>query len=128
MNHTAMFELKSTGTVLEAAGLHDALLHSVTFDWAAAEVSMELALLGTIHAVLAFHSITSIMLPRNQPWGPSSAINEAKTLPSGEYEIEMQSGDTLRFTASSWSLSISASPSKTSFTLISSKSAIQLQI
>jgi hypothetical protein len=68
MNHTATFVLKSTGTALEAAGLHDAILHSVTFDWAAAEVSAELALLGTIRAVLAFHSITSIVLPRNQPW------------------------------------------------------------
>jgi hypothetical protein len=111
MTHTATFVLKSPGHALEAAGLHDAILHSVVLDWAAAEVNAELALLGGIRAILAFHSVTSVVLPRNLPWGSSSAINEAKTLPAGEYEIEMQSGDALRFRASSWSLRVSASPS-----------------
>jgi hypothetical protein len=111
MNHTATFVLKSPGHALEAAGLHDAILHSITLDWPAAEVSAELALLGQTRAILVFHSITSVVLPRTLPWGPSDAINEAKTLTAGEYEIEMQSGDRLRFTASSWSMRISASPS-----------------
>ena len=110
MNQTATFVPKSSGHALEAAGLHDAIVHSVALEWATAEVSVELALLGAIHATLAFHSVTSVALPRSLPWGPSNAINEAKTLSAGEYEIQMQSGDALRFTASSWSLRISASP------------------
>ena len=112
MNNTATFVLKSHGQALAAAGLHDATLDSVAFDWATAEASAAVMLVGGIRATLAFHSVKSVVLSRDQPWGPSNAINEAKTLPTGEHEIEMQSGDTLRFTASSWSLRISASPSE----------------
>jgi hypothetical protein len=110
MNHTATFTLRSPVHTLEGAGLHDATLDSVTMKWEKADVSATVVLLGGIEATLMFHEVTAAVLPREVPWGPSSSINEARTLPDGRYEIEMQSGDTLCFSARSWSMRISAAP------------------
>ena len=97
--------------MIEDAGLHDATLENVNMDWKKAEVSAALVLLGGMDAVLTFHQVTAARLDRKMPWGPSTSINRAKTLQDGEYEIEMQSGDTFHFIAGAWSLRTSASPS-----------------
>ena len=110
MNSVATFVLKSPAHRLEEAGLHDATLQSVTLNWAAAEVVAVLFLVGGIRATLEFQTITSVVLPRELPWGPSASINAATTFPEGGYELEMQSGDKLRFGATSWSLKIAALP------------------
>ena len=110
MNQIATFEFGSPGHALEEAGLHDATLETVTLTWENAEVSLDLALSGGVGASLTFHKVTSAVLPRELPWGPSASVNNAKTIPGGKYEIEMQSGHTLRFSEGSWSLRISEAP------------------
>ena len=111
MSNLATFILRSPNHALEGTGLHDATLLSVTLDWEKAEVKLLVLLLGGILATLGFHKVTAAVLPREQPWGPSNSINEAKELLVGKYVVEMQSGDALHFNAASWSLSITASPS-----------------
>ena len=96
---------------LEGSGLHDATLESVTMSWENAEVSVVVGLLGGGDATLTFHEVTSAVLPRELPWGPSVSVNEARTTPDGGYEIEMQSGDTLRFSARSWSMRLNEASS-----------------
>ena len=112
MNSLATFTLRSPNHALEGAGLHDATLLSVVMDWEKAEVSAKVALLGGIPATLGFQGVIAVSLPRVQPWGPSNSINEAKQLEDGRYVVEMQSGDSLHFSAASWSLSITAAASE----------------
>ena len=112
MSNLATFILRSPNHALEGAGLHDATLLSVALDWEKAEVKVLVLLLGGIPATLAFHKVTAAVLHRDQPWGPSNSINEAKEHSAGKYVVEMQSGDALNFSAASWSLSITASPSE----------------
>lgn len=110
MSQVATITLRSPAHVLEATGLHDATLVSVTMSWAKAQASAAVVLLSGVDATLTFYEVTAAVLPRELPWGPSVLINQARTLPDGKYEIEMQSGDTLLFSASSWSICISAAP------------------
>jgi hypothetical protein len=112
MSNLATFILRSPNHALEGAGLHDATLLSVALDWEKAEVQVLVLLLGGIPATLRFHEVNAVVLPRDQPWGPSNSINEAKQLSVGKYLVQMQSGDALHFNAASWSLSITASPSE----------------
>jgi hypothetical protein len=111
MNDVTTFTLRSPGHALEGTGLHDATLECVTMNWEKAEVGATVVLLGGVVATLTFYEVTAAVLPRELPWGPSTSINNAKTLPDGKYEIEMQSGDSLQFSASSWSMRISTAPS-----------------
>jgi hypothetical protein len=110
MNSVAIFSFRSAAHKLEGMGLHDATLHSVSMHWPSGEVELSIFLLGGIRVTLAFQAVTSVTLPRSQPWGPSVSINGAKTLADDLYELEMQSGDSLQFRAASWSLKIAAVP------------------
>ncbi len=112
MSNLATFILRSPNHAIEGAGLHDATLLSLTLDWAKAEVKILVLLLGGIPATLYFHEVTTALLPRDQPWGPSNSINETKQPSPDEYVVEMQSGEALRFKAASWSLNIAALPSE----------------
>jgi hypothetical protein len=112
MSSLATFILRSPNHTLEGTGLHDATLLSVALDWEKAEVKMLVLLLGGTPATLVFHEVTATVLPRDQPWGPSSSINGVKERGVGTYEVAMQSGDVLQFKAASWSLRITASPSE----------------
>ena len=112
MSSLATFTLRSPTHSLEGAGLHDATLVSLALDWETAEVKILVLLLAGIPPILGFHQVTAAVLPREQPWGPSNSINEAKQLSVGEYVVEMQSGDALHFNAASWSLIVTASPSE----------------
>ncbi len=108
----ATFTLRSPSYALEGAGLHDATLLAVNMDWATSEVKLLVLLVSGIPATLTFEGVTSSVVPKAQPWGPSNSINGAKTLSAGEYAVEMQSGDVLHFKAASLSLSITAAPSE----------------
>lgn len=77
-------------------------------DWGTSEARLHVLLAGGMPGTLTFHGITSLLIPKAQPWGPSNSINETKTLSGGQYAIEMQSGDVLEFKATSWSFSIEA--------------------
>ena len=113
MSHSATFTLTSREHTLEGTGLHDATLVTVTMNWEKAEVSVAVVPLGGAGAgaMLTVYEVTAAALPRELPWGPSASINEVSTLPDGKYEIEMQSGDKLLFSARSWSMRINAAPS-----------------
>ena len=113
MDGTATFILRSPSHAIEGAGLHDATLLSITVEWSKVEAVVQVLLLGGVPATLAFHELTSAIIVREQPWGPSASINGAASLRQGEYEVEMQSGDKLLFRAAAWSLSIAASPRET---------------
>lgn len=108
----ATFVLRSPTHAIEGTGLHDATLLAVSMDWATSETKLLVLLSGGIPATLAFQGVTSLLVPKAQPWGPSNSVNEAKSLSVGEYAVEMQSGDELRISATSWSLSITAAPSE----------------
>jgi hypothetical protein len=110
MNTLATLVLRSPIHALEGTGLHDATLLEVSLDWRMSQAKLEVLLLGGIPATLAFQGVTSSLFPKAQPWGPSNSINEAKVLSTGEYAVEMQSGDVLLFKAASWSLSITVAP------------------
>jgi len=92
--------------------LHDATLLSVMLKWSESVAELALLLGSNLPATLAFQGVTYASLPREQPWGPSDSINKTRSLPVGEYAVEMQSGDVLVFRAASWSLSITAAPSE----------------
>lgn len=53
--------------------------------------------------MLVFEGFTSIELPRRESWGPSSSVKSSAELETGQFEIELQSGDTLRIEAAHWS-------------------------
>lgn len=57
--------------------------------------------------VLTFSAMSHLTLPRKQNWGRSVSINSFSMPSSGQYEIEMQSGDLIRIEASEMTLTTS---------------------
>lgn len=84
---------------IEKLPLHDATLKSVELVWADSTCTLYLATDAFPNCALIFSGVSEAVLPKAQPWGPSSSINGFKGQ-SGLYEIEMQSGDVLRIIAS----------------------------
>ena len=83
--------------------LHDATLESIEVDWGRATVVVRLAALGG-PIVLTATGLRSIVVPRYEPWGPSSSVNKAGTRTHvGELtlELQMQSGDEIVIRAAS---------------------------
>lgn len=55
---------------------------------------------GTLgRCVLTFSEVSHLTLPRKQSWGRSVSIKSFSVPSSGQYEIEMQSGDLIRIEA-----------------------------
>ena len=95
----------SSKTNIENLPLHDATLDSAALDWRSGELRIVLnASAEESPAVLSFQQTTKFHAAREQPWGRSVSINEARTLPDGVVEIELQSGDIWSIHAASWSL------------------------
>lgn len=53
--------------------------------------------------MLVFEGFQHIEVPRRESWGPSSSINALTQPQEGIFEIELQSGDTIRVEALAWS-------------------------
>ncbi len=78
--------------------LHDAVLTEVRVEWTDRE-----AVLSFRHAdgprIATMYGCSSIVLPREEPWGPSDsvyAVKEARADSNGaRLELQMQSGDVL---------------------------------
>jgi hypothetical protein len=88
--------------------LHDAILHSIRFDWEARRCVI------VLDAVLAqeqeakrcqveFERVTNLNVPCKAPWASSVHIN-GQSIAGREFVIEMQSGDEIHVEADSASL------------------------
>jgi len=77
--------------------LHDATLVAIEFRWGSGEIHMSFIGGPSLPGkhLLVFRCVTSFSAPRSEPWGPSSSIMELKQPTEGEWELHMQSGDTL---------------------------------
>jgi hypothetical protein len=88
------------------AKLHDATLLAIHLDWSDCVCTLSFAgapaIAGTFS--ISFEGVTALVVPACQPWGPSVSVLGAKELGTGQYEFEMQSGDTISVVASNYSL------------------------
>lgn len=82
--------------------LHDALLAFVYISWEAARCDLRLSPVGLPVHLLVFEGFTHLEFPRRESWGPSSSINTLMHPQEGIFEIELQSGDTIRIEAPHW--------------------------
>ena len=90
----------------DALPLHDAVLTTVTLNWAAAICEVRIHTSGPIHTkagpyILRFHRVRRVDIPRFEPWGPSGSVN-SQSRQGDLYQIEIQSGDTMTVTAESF--------------------------
>jgi hypothetical protein len=91
----------------EDVNLHDATLVAVRVIWADGTCIVEVDH-GTLGiCVLTFSAMSHLTLPRKQSWGRSVSINSFSMPSSGQYEIEMQSGDLIRIEAAEMTLATS---------------------
>ena len=86
-------------TTATLPNLHDASLSTVVVSWAELKCSFELALVNQSRGVLVFVGVRDLHLPHRDPWGPSESVNALRFPNPGEFEIEMQSGDSIRVEA-----------------------------
>ena len=83
----------------QALPLHDAVLHRITINWSGARAELSLSAfvdkdtLAVPHKLI-FAEVKDVSCPHLSPWGDSNSINNTSVL-SGEYKIEMQSGDVI---------------------------------
>jgi hypothetical protein len=88
---------------IEELPLHDAIVKKIVYRWNAKIIEFELLAFiengkdATQH-ILRFGGVSNFNFPHTSPWGESSCINEATGM-SGEFSIEMQSGDTISISA-----------------------------
>lgn len=82
--------------------LHDASLAAIYISWEAARCNLRLHPVGLPPHLLVFEGFTNIELPRRESWGRSSSVNTLAQPHEGLFEIELQSGDTIRVEASHW--------------------------
>lgn len=100
---------------LNSIHLHDAELKEIKYDWN----TFSLAILMMIfldgpgkpsnECILMFTECSYLEIPHKAPWGDSLYVNGAifkqnESEEEGEYEIEMISGDIIRFKAKTFEL------------------------
>ena len=85
--------------MIKDVNLHDATLLAVRVSWEDGTCIADLrhGVLGD--CVLTFSKISQLTMPRKHDWGPSVSINSFSQTGSGQYEIEMQSGDLIEIKA-----------------------------
>jgi hypothetical protein len=88
--------------------MHDWSLLSITIDWVSGEAAIQLVSPAGPKELKA-HGIADIQIPRAFPWGPSRSINASHgPAPTSDgtatLKIEMQSGDTIKIVAKSFTL------------------------
>ena len=88
--------------LFNALPIHDATLSAICINWEAARCEIRLLPVGMAPQLLVFEGFTNIALPRRETWGPSSSVNTAMQQKDGQFEIELQSGDTICIEASHW--------------------------
>jgi hypothetical protein len=86
-------------SMIESVDLHDATLIAMRLKWEDGTCIAEISH-GTLgRCVLTFSAVSHLTLPRKQDWGRSVSINSFSVPNSGQYEIEMQSGDLIKIEA-----------------------------
>lgn len=81
---------------------HDATLSAICINWEAVRCEIQLLPVGMAPQLLVFEGFTNIALPRRESWEPSSSVNTAMQQKDGQFEIELQSGDTICIEALHW--------------------------
>lgn len=89
--------------MLESRAFHDAKLDSIEINWQTRELCMLLSPVSQPPQALLFKNVRRLLLPHEDPWGPSVLVNAVREVDGG-LEIEMQSGDTIEIKADSWSV------------------------
>jgi hypothetical protein len=100
----------TTATQTDLDEWHDAVLETVTFDWAGAKATVSLRLSATprTRCLVTIEKVTLVHCPRENSWGPSKSVNEANLENDGKrVVIQMQSGDDLVFEGANVSVAIS---------------------
>ena len=85
---------------------HDAVLHSLQFDWSERRLVCLVLPVSTEHVLMevVFDDVRHVKMDALHPWGPSRSINrlDIKSTPEGTvYVMEIQSGDVIEIHASS---------------------------
>lgn len=85
--------------MIEGVDLHDATLIAMRLTWedGTCVADIDHGTLG--RCVLTFSAVSHLTLPRKKDWGRSVSINSFSVRTSGQYEIEMQSGDLIKIEA-----------------------------
>ena len=81
---------------------HDASLAAIYISWEATRCDLRLRPVGLPSHLLVFQGFMNIEFSRREVWGPSSSVNSLVQPQEGLFEIELQSGDTIRIEASHW--------------------------
>lgn len=87
--------------------LHEALVSTVVIDYNSKKITINVKALSPesllpVHCSICWEDYRTVSLPRMEPWGPSNSINSQRRL-GNIFEIEMQSGDTIRIEANEFS-------------------------
>jgi hypothetical protein len=77
---------------------HDAIVKSIRLDWAQGRCSVELDT-AERPVQLVFSNVRLVLIPREQPWGPSVLLNALTMVGSGVFQMELQSGDAVQIKA-----------------------------
>ena len=84
----------------ELPTLHDVTLRGVEYDWASSSCNLVIMPgASSAPSVIRLTGVTSLVVPHEEPWGPSVSINTAQ-FSAGVLTIEMQSGDEIQIKAS----------------------------
>ena len=78
--------------------LHDAIIESIRLVWSEGRCIVELDT-AERPVQLVFSGVRSVLVPREQPWGPSASVNAFRSGANGSFEIELQSGDVVQIQA-----------------------------
>lgn len=86
--------------------LHDAVLKEISYEWSTGrcEITLTLCSSPASSALIRIEGVLQLVVPREEPWGPSESVNRATLLEEvspSTLEIQMQSGDTILVRATS---------------------------
>ena len=84
--------------------MHDWTLSGISFEWRSARASLEFEDAEAKKRTLTAEQVRLLEVPRENGWGPSVSVNEAREEPGPDgagcmLRIEMQSGDVIRIWA-----------------------------
>src|SRR6266446_715066 len=87
--------------------MHEWVLLSIVFDWKLGRLTFSFDTYQAGVVALVAEGVVDLHVPQMKPWGPSVHVNEVRQPPAGprkrrKLEIEMQSGDIITVTATSF--------------------------
>ncbi len=83
-------------------GLHDATLLDIRVDWGQAECAFRMVRIGSGLGELVFTGLRELHVPRENAWGPSNFVYEFNQVAPEVFEVQMQSGDLVKISATSF--------------------------